>query len=155
MFQRLLITSSLLLGSSFTFIPSALAQSVDIIFSGVVQDYASFTTPSLEQIEDFASAGNKSVSQSSSGINAGLSIQSSTSTSIKLSSPHSVSSSQTKSLETRDIAAFKSGSTGDRNEYISSSAGKSHLEMDILIEKSDKFKPMLETYFLTVTITAE
>lgn len=50
MFQSLAITLSLLFTSSLIFIPSALAQSVDIIFSGVVQDYAVFTTPTLAQI---------------------------------------------------------------------------------------------------------
>ncbi|WP_414529943.1 hypothetical protein [Nodularia chucula] len=50
MFQPLAIPLSLLFTSSLVFIPSALAQSVDIIFSGVVQDYAVFTTPTLAQI---------------------------------------------------------------------------------------------------------
>ncbi len=157
MFHRLLITSSLLFTSTFSFLPSALAQSVDIIFSGVVQDYAVFSPPSWGKIEEFASTSHKSTRDSRTVITAGLSIQSSTSTNITVSSlqPISESKTQTKSLGTRDTAAFRLGSTVDRSEYISLTAGKSNLEMDMLIEKLDELKVGVETYLVTVTITAE
>lgn len=157
MFHHLLITSSLVFTSTFIFLPPALAQSVDIIFSGVIQDYAFFSPTSWGKIEELTSNGNKSTRVFSIVITAGLSIQSSTSTNIKVSSlqPISESKNQTKSLGTRDKVAFRLGSTVDRSEYISLPAGKSNLEMDMLMEKLDELKVGVETYLVTVTITAE
>ncbi|MDB9376403.1 hypothetical protein, partial [Nodularia sphaerocarpa] len=128
-----------------------------IIFSGVVQDYAFFTTPSWGKIEAFPSGGNKGANDLCPVITAGFSIHSSTSTSIKVSSlpPISESKTQTKSLGSRNTAAFRLDSTVDKSEYISLPAGKSHLEVDMLMEKSQELKPGVDTYLVTVTITAQ
>jgi hypothetical protein len=150
MFQRLIFIFSLLFTSSFSFILSAFAESVNVIFSGVIEDYAVFTTPTLE-----ASAADKSENKSNSLINARWKLQSNTSTAVTISPANTVTLSANKSLGTGDTAAMTVNFSINTYESISLPPGKSDLEIDMIMEKSPDFNPRVNTDLVTVTIIAE
>jgi hypothetical protein len=154
MFQRLIFIFSLLFTSSFSFILSAFGESVNVIFTGVIEDYAIFTTPTLEARAEFAAA-NKSENELNSVINASWSLQSNTSTAVTISPANTVTLSANKSLGTGDTAPMTVNLSINTYESISLPPGKSNFEIDILMEKSADFNSSVNTDLVTVTIIAE
>ncbi|MBW4647044.1 MAG: hypothetical protein KME23_29365 [Goleter apudmare HA4340-LM2] len=158
MLHRLVIYSAVLFTSTVAFTPAVLAESVDILFTGVVHDYAALSVSNLGQISPIVSSAEKSASKSTSVIPASLSVESSTSAQISISSPQLVSGSNLKSLDLQPTAALRIGLTevtsDASNDSISLSAGATDLELDLLTGKSADLTPGADTYLVIVTVTS-
>lgn len=157
MLHRLVISSAILFTSTVAFTPAVFAESVDILFTGVVQDYASLSVPSLEQISPLVSSAQKSVNKSNSVIPASLSVESSTSAQVNISSSQLVSVPSPKSLESNYTVALRLGTAEVRSDVndgsITLPAGASNLELDLLTGKSAGVTSEADTYVVTVTVT--
>ncbi|MBG1265284.1 hypothetical protein [Nostoc sp. WHI] len=162
MFYRLALTSSLLLASlssvqAFALDQAALAQSVDVPFSGTVPVEATFSSPAPSTAEPTISRGSGGIpTKFESQTPASMGVQSNTSATISVSPPRFVSGPSADPSGTTYIGFLKFGSTNLRSDVNGGSAtlpaGNTNLEVDLLVERPVAFTPGIYTYVVTLTI---
>lgn len=159
MFYRLALTSGLTLASLIAISQATLAESVEINFSGTVLPQASFSTPTLGKIETTISGGY-SKSQKNFGlvIPTKISVQTSTPTSLSVSSPQFISGSNPDPRGTKYTTALRIGSTtlnNIDNQSASLPVGQTNLIINTSIERPEAFMPGTYTYSTVLTLTAQ
>lgn len=158
MFRRLVVTSSLMLGSLIALGPAALAQSVDVPFSGTVPVQATFSTGSAGTAETMVSGSPGTITNIfESSTPATLAVQSSTPATITVSPPRFVSGPTPDPAGTIGIGFLKFGSTNVRSDVGSGTAslptGETQLEVNLHVERPGVFMPGNYTYVVTLSVT--
>lgn len=158
MFYRLILNSTLALASVFTVQHAALAQSVDVPFSGTVPVQATFTeiiSPPLEPVIVDGATGLPTKFEPQSP--ATVSVQTSTNATITVSAPVLVSGASEDPPGTIKIGYVRFGSTTASSDVgggnASLPAGTNDLEVSMLVERPTAFLAGDYTYTVTLTIT--
>ncbi|MBR8838201.1 MAG: hypothetical protein DSM106950_30410 [Stigonema ocellatum SAG 48.90 = DSM 106950] len=158
MFYRLALTSGLMLASAIAMEQSALAQSVDVPFTGNVPVQATFSTPTPGTAEakvSVSSGMNGNTFQSQTP--ATSAVQSTTPATITVSPPKFISGPTPDPSGTNQIGFLKFGSTNLRSDVGGGTgslpAGSTNLQVDMLVQRPGNFTPGNYTYAVTLTIT--
>lgn len=158
MFRSLVVTSSLMLVSAIAVSPAALAQSVDVPFSGTVPVQATFSTATAGTAETTVSSGSGASTNTFESLTpATLSVQSTTPATITVSPPRFVSGATPDPAGTIGIGFLKFGSTNVRSDVGSGTAtlpaGETQLEINLSVKRPGVFMPGNYTYVVTVSVT--
>ncbi len=148
------IASAFFLTTVFTAIFSnqiTLAESVNVYFSGTVEPRASFSSYTPGKIESIISGkGAKSINKFESIIPAKINIQTSTPTTISVSSPQL--SSSTNIVDTEYTATLKVDLQKVSGKNITLPAGKNTVEIDMPLKQNPVLAPGTYTYDVTLTM---
>ncbi|MGB3758620.1 MAG: hypothetical protein WBA07_19935 [Rivularia sp. (in: cyanobacteria)] len=150
--------SAFCLTMAFTAISNqiTLAESVNINFSGVVEPRASFGSSTPGKIESIISGKDaKSTNKFDNITPAKINLQSSSPTTITVSSPELVSSSDSFSVNTGHTATLRVGSSQISGNNVTLSAGENTVEIDMSLKKKQVFAPGTYIYDVTVTMVSQ
>ena len=147
------IASAFFLTTVFTAIFSnqiTLAESVNVYFSGTVEPRANFSSYTPGKIESIISdKAGKSINKFENTTPAKINIQTSTPTTISVSSPQL---SGTNIVDTEHTATLKVYSQGVSGKNITLPAGKNTVEIDMLLKQNPVLAPGTYTYDVTLTM---
>lgn len=158
MLHHLALTSGLILASAIAFNQAALAQSVDVPFSGTVSGQATFSFPTSGTTEPTISGGSGANPNKFESLTpANIAVQLSTPASITVSPPRLVSGPTSDPTGTKHVGFLKFGSTNVSSDVGGGSTslptGNTNLEVGLLVERPGAFTPGTYTYAVTLTIT--
>ncbi len=153
------VASIFFLTTAFTAIFSnqiTLAQSVNVYFSGTVEPRASFSSYIPGKIESSLSGkAGKITNQFESITPAKINLQTSNPTTITVSSPQLVSSSNSNTVNTGHTATLRVGSSQISGNNVTLSAGENTVEIDMSLKKKQVFAPGTYIYDVTVTMVSQ
>ena len=144
--------SAFCLTMAFTAISNqiTLAESVNVYFSGVVEPRASFGISTPGKIESsFSNKAGKSTNGFTDITPAKINVQTTTPTTISVSSPQL--SSFSNIVDTEHTATLKVDSSQVSGKNITLPAGKNTVEVDMLLKQNPVVAP--GTYIYDVTLT--
>lgn len=154
MLYRLITIVSLTVANAIALSQIALAETVDITFSGTVPERTSISIPTIKVEPTNFSALAKSNNQYNSTTSYKINIQTSTSSHINISQPRLVSGSTPEPVGTKHTATLKFGSTVISSDVdygnATLSAGESNLEIDVSI-RSKTLAPGTYNYVVMLT----
>lgn len=150
------IASAFYLTTVFTAIFSnqvTLAQSTTIYFSGTIEPHASFGVSTPGKIESIVSGKSSKITNGFTDITpARINVQTSTPTTISVSSHQSNFNSDTANTE--HTATLRVDSSRVSGKNITLPAGKNTVELDMSLKQNQGFAPGTYNYDVTLTMVS-
>lgn len=157
MFKSFALTSSLIIAGSIAFHQAALADSIDVPFSGTVPVEAIFTPPTPGKAEPVIPSNSGGIpNKFESSTPAKIGVQTTTPATITVSPPRLVSGPSQDPSGTKRVAFLEFGSTkvnSNNNGNARLPAGKNDLKVNLSVQRPGAYKPGTYTYVVTLTIS--
>jgi hypothetical protein len=158
MFHRIALVYGLIMTSVVLLDQNALANTVDVPFSGTVPYQATFSNATSGIAESTFSGGSRTVGNVFESVSAAtIDVQSSQRTKITISPPRFVSGVTPDPAGTNHVAFLKFGSTTARSDVAGGTAtidaGITNLQIDMLVQRPVNFPPGNYSYAVTLTVT--
>ncbi|MGD1910456.1 MAG: hypothetical protein ACFB2X_06280 [Rivularia sp. (in: cyanobacteria)] len=157
MLKSIALTSGLIVASAIAMENAAFAQSVDVPFSGTVPIQATFTSPTPGEVQPVVSSGSGSTKRFESQTPAKMTVQTTSDATITVSAPRLVSGPNQDPVGTKRTAFLKFGSTSVSSNTNGGSAklpaGKTDVEVNLLVERPQAFQRGKYTYVVNLTLT--
>jgi hypothetical protein len=158
MFYKRALSFGLILASSAALNQTALAQTTDVPFSGIVSGQAGFESLNPGTTETTVSSSFSGIAQQFESLSsATVGVNSSVPAKITISSPQFVSGPTPDPTGTTQVAFLKYGSTSVRSDTAAGSgtlpSGNTNLLVDMLVKRPVAFTPGTYTYSVKLTIT--
>ena len=129
-----------------------LAESVNVYFSGTVEPHASFQISTPVKIESsFSNKAGKSTNGFTDITPAKINVQTTTPTTISVSSPK-LSGSNSDTANTEHTATLRLDSDGVSGKNLTLPAGKNTVEVDMSLKQNQGFTPGTYNYDVTLTM---
>lgn len=158
MLHRLALTSGLILASAIAFDRAALAENIDVPFSGYVPAEVTFSSSTSGTAEAIISPTSTAMpTKYQSLTSATIAVQSSTAATITVSPPRLVSGPTPDPVGTSHVAFLEFGATSARSDVGGGAAalpaGNTNVQVDMLVERPEAFPPGDYNYVVTLTVT--
>jgi hypothetical protein len=158
MFYRLGLFFGLVLASIIAIEQTAIAQNVDVPFSGTVSGEVAFTSLKAGTTETIINSSFNGIAQQFDSLtSATVGVSSSVPATVTVSPPQFVSGASPDPTGTTRVAYLTFGSTTIRSDVAGGSgqlpAGNTSLEVDMLVKRPVAFTPGTYTYSVNLTIT--